>query len=181
MEGWNVGREEERDVRRSKTLFHDMRRSGHVDTQLLEDVRAAAAARHGSVAVFGNLDSARGDDHRGRRRHVERARAIATRAARIEHVARRRGQGHRMFAHRPGEARDFFRPLSLHDERREKAGERGRRRAAFHHFAHRVRGLISREVLVANELLDERGKHHRSRKFRRIFRPSPVNTDSGWN
>ena len=41
------------------------------------------------------------------------------------------------------------------------------------------RGLVGREVLVANELLDELREHHRSRKFRRIFRPSPVSTDSG--
>ena len=38
-----------------------------------------------------------------------------------------------------------------------------------------------RQILVPLQLFDQRGEHHSSRKFRRICRPSPVRTDSGWN
>ena len=131
--------------------------------------------------MLGDFHAARRHHDRGRRGHVEGARPIAACSARIEHLSRRRGQSNRVFTHRACEAGDLFRPLTLHDERRKKPGQRPGRGPPLHHFAHGMGGLIGGEVFVANELLDERGEHHRSRKFRRIFRPSPVRTDSGWN
>src|SRR5690242_3124521 len=86
-----------------------------------------------------------------------------------------------MLAHRPGKADDLGRPLTLHGQRRQQRGERGGLRAPFHDFTHGGRGLVGGEVLVTNELLEQRREHHRSRKLRRMRLPSSVSTDSGWN
>ena len=58
------------------------------------------------------------------------------------------------------------------------ASERSRR-APFHHLAHDAGSLVRREVLVAQNLLQQLDEHQKSRKFRRIRLPSSVSTDSG--
>ena len=87
---------------------------------------------------------------------------------------------HRVLAHRPREADDLGRPLAFHHAAptSSAASAPGAARPS---MTSRMAagGLVGREVLVANELLDELREHHRSRKFRRIFRPSSVSTDSG--
>jgi cysteinyl-tRNA synthetase len=76
-------------------------------------------------------------------------------------------------------ADDLRRPLALHDERREQRRQRRGRGTPFHHLVHGGGRLLRGEVLVANELLEQSGEHHKSKKFLKIRRPSPVSTDSG--
>ena len=67
-----------------------------VTPERLEHVGAAALARHRSIAVLGDAHAAGGDHERGGGRDVERARAVAAGAARVEHVAGAARQRHRL-------------------------------------------------------------------------------------
>ena len=117
-------REEERDARLVEAALDDRRRRGDVDAERLEHVGAAAAARHRPVAVLGDAHAARRDDQRRDRRDVERARIDRRRCRRC----RTRGanglrQRHRARAHRPREADDLGRPLALHRQADQQAGD----------------------------------------------------------
>ena len=123
----------------------DRRRRGEVHAELLEHVGAAAAARHRSIAVLGDLDAARRDDDRRRRRDVERARRDRRRCRRCR-------------TPRPS-ALDSFTACSRIARAKptisagrspfiasadSSAGERRRRGTAFHDLAHGGRGLVGR-------------------------------------
>ena len=176
-------REEERDPGLVQASLDDRRLGGDVHAERLEQVRAAAPARHRPVAVLRHADPARREHERGDGRDVERVGAIAARAARVEHRRVIAGQPRRAPAHRPGQPDDLRGPLAFHRERDEQAGDLRRLRAPFHDLFHGARRLVHREVLAPLQLFDQFGKHHRSssRKLRRSCLPSPVSTDSGWN
>ncbi len=131
--------------------------------------------------MFGDSHAGRRNDQRGNRRDVERVRAIASCSARVEHVFWNARELRRARAHRPREADDLGGPFAFHGEGNQQAGDLRRLRAPFHDFVHGCRRLVGGEVLAPLKLLDERGEHHNSRKLRSSFRPSGVNTDSGWN
>ena len=181
IDGWNVGAKKNAMFASRSVCSTICGGAATFTPSCFEQIRAPTPARHRSIAVLRHLHAARSDDNRCRRRDIERPRTISASAARIEHVARRRRQRHRVLAHRPRETDDLLRTLTFHHQRRKKTGQRAGRGTPLHDLAHGLGGLVGREVLVANELLDELREHHRSRKFRRIFRPSPVSTDSGWN
>ena len=183
IDGWNVGAKKNAMLASCSVRSTTAGGAATLHAELLEDVGAAAAARHRSVAVLGHLHAARRDHQRRRRRDVEGARAIAAGAAGVEHLAGRRRQLHRVLAHRPREADDLGRPLALH---RQRGQQRRRappaRRAPSMTSRMAAGGLVLGEVLVAHELLDQRGEASaESRKLRRMRRPSSVSTDSGWN
>ena len=68
-----------------EAALDDRRRRGDVDAERFEHVRAAAAARDRAVAVLGDAHAARREHDRRDRRDVERVRAVAARAAGVEH------------------------------------------------------------------------------------------------
>ena len=157
--------------RLGQTALDDGRRGRHADAERFEHVGAAGQARHRSIAVLGDANAARRDDERRARRDVERARAIAAGAARVEHALVTLRHLHGVRAHRAREADDFRRPLAFHGEPDQQPGDVRRRRAALHHFGHGRRGLIAREVFVPRQLVDERRETtpqsaRPSRKFR---------------
>ena len=61
------------------------RRRRDVDAERLEQVGAAAAARHRPVAMLGDAHAARGQHQRGDGRDIERVRSVAAGAAGVEH------------------------------------------------------------------------------------------------
>ena len=67
----------------------------------------------------------------------------------------RRGLG----AHHTRQPDDFGRPLALHRQRDEQAGDLRRHGAAVHDLGHRRRGLLDRQVLAPLQLLNQRGEH----------------------
>ena len=138
-------------------LFDDL--SGglvEVDAECFEAVGGTALRGGGAVAMLGDLDAGRGDDHGRRRRDVDAVRVIAARADDVEHV-------HRMFdlervvAHGHGRARDLIDGLGLRALRRER-GEVGGilylRRLAVHDLVHDGAGLIIGEVLFTDDFLN---------------------------
>jgi phenylalanyl-tRNA synthetase beta chain len=69
---------------------------------------------------------------------------------------------------------------SFHRQADEQAGDVRRRRAPLHHFGHRGRGFLGRQILLPRQFFDQCLEHHRSsRKLRRMCLPSPVRIDSG--
>src|SRR5438093_11743387 len=90
--------------------------------------------------------------------------------------------------HRPRrlrETRDLLDCLALDAKRDHEAGDLGWGGVAAHDHLERGRGLLFGEVLALDELCD-RVDHActftaRRTKLPRIFLPSLVNTDSGWN
>ena len=85
---------------------------------------------------------------------------IAAGAARVEHVARRRRQRHRLRPHRPRKPDELRGPLAFHRQADQQPGNLRRRRLAAHDHGHRRGGLVGREVFAASELLDQRTEHH---------------------
>ena len=151
MEG---GREEERDARLVEAAFDRRRRRGEVHAERLEQVRAAATARHRAVAVLGHLDAARRDDHGGQRRDVERMRPVAAGAASVE--ARRAGarQRHGVRPHRAREADDLRRTLALHRQPDQQARDLRGGGVARHHPLHGRGGLLLAQVLAPQERVE---------------------------
>ncbi len=109
--------------------------------------------------MLGHFDATRRNDNCRGRRDVERAGTIAARSAGVAHLAIWSRDLHRVLAHRTCKADELGGPLALHAQCGEERRERGRGHAAVHDFSHGVPGLIHREVLVTNELLDERRQH----------------------
>ena len=177
-------REEERDAGLVEAALDDRRRGRDVDAERLEQVGAAAAARHRSVAVLRDRDAARGEHQRRDRRDVERVRAIAAGAAGVEHrrvVAR---QPRRPRAHRPREADDLGRPLPLHRQRDEQPGDLRRLRPAVHDLVHRRRRLPRPSGPARRCSFSSSGANiidSAPGSCAAAVWPSPVSTDSGWN
>ena len=178
MEG---GREEERDAGLLQAALDHRRRGADVDAKRLEEIGAAASAGHRPVAVFRDPDAAGRDDKRRDGRDVERVRAVAAGATRIEDVRELPRQARRPRAHGTRQPDDLGRTLTLHREADEQTRNLRALRAAFHDLFHRRGRFLDREVLSTLELFEERGEHQISRKLRRSLRPSFVRTDSGWN
>jgi hypothetical protein len=174
-------REEERDAGLDQAALDGGRRRPDVDAERLEHIRAAAPAGHGSVAVLRHAHAAGRDDERRDGRDVERVRAIPAGAARIEHrvMGGRELRGSR--PHDAGQADDLGRAFPFHGQGDEQPGDLRRLRLARHDGFHRGRRLLGREVLAPLQFLEQSREHHISRKFLRIWRPSSVRTDSGWN
>ena len=187
IDGWNDRREQERDARprpgmRSTTVRSGCR--GHAER--LEHVRAAAPARHRSVAVLGHRHAAGGHDDGGDRRDVEGAGAVAARAAQVERRRRTAFDSctarSRIVRAKPtisaGRSPFIARPTS------NPAMRRRRSRAPSMMSAIAAAASAAREVLAPRQLLEQRLEHvslTRARKLRRSWRPGPVRTDSGWN
>ena len=164
-----------------ETPLDGCRRSRDLDAEGLEQIGAAAAARGAPVAMFGHPYARRRQHQCGHGGDVERVRSVSPGAARVEYRIERTTQLHRARPHRPREPDDFRRTLPFHREADQEAGHLRRLRPAIHDGLHRVSRLIDRQVDPPLELVDQAGEHSSSRKLRRILRPSPVRTDSGWN
>src|SRR5438309_2740812 len=176
--------EEKADARLVDAARHASRREVDLHAQLLEHVGRAAQGRGGAVAVLGDPRAARGGDDRRERRDVEGGQAVAAGSARIEERTLDLDRG----CHRPRgprEARDLLRGLALHAQRDEEARDLRRRRVAANDDLESGGGLVLGEVLALDELgksLDHSETFSlRLTKFPRIFLPSLVSTDSGWN
>ncbi len=91
-------------------------------------------------------------DERGGGRDVERVRAVATRAGRVDEVVARRvdraATCARMPSAQPG---DLVDGLALRAERDEEAGDLGRRRLAAHDRVHHLARLVARQVATVEQ------------------------------
>ena len=160
--GMKRRRKEERDADSLERSFDDGRVRPDVDAERLVHVGAAALARDRPVAVLRHAQSgSRGHECRGGR-DIERAGAIAAGAARVEDIVERPRQLHRIGAHRPRQADDLGRTLALHREADQQRGDLRRRRLAAHDRAHRLGGLIDRQVLAPHQFFQQRRNDHRS-------------------
>ena len=151
-----------------------------VDAELLEHVGRACRRARGPVAVLRHRRAGGRGDERGRRRDVERVRAVAAGADDVDDRRALRRDGDDVLAHRLGEARDLVGRLALRPQRDEEAGDLGRRRLAVHDRAHQLVRVLAREVVPVEQQLD-RGADDHPRKFLAIAGPSGVSTLSGWN
>ena len=179
--GMECGREQKRDAAGVEAAFDDRRGRIHGNPEGAEEIGASAAARDRAVAVLRDRHAAPGEDEGGQRRDVECRGAIAPGAAGIEPRPVAGRQRDRVRAHRRCQPDDLGRPLPLHRQRDQQSRDLGRGGASRHDLLHGVRRLADGQVPAEVEPLYQLGKHQHSRKFRRIWWPTPVNTDSGWN
>ena len=174
MDGWKVGAKKKpmpASARHRSTTAGD---AVTLHAERLQHVGAAGQARDRSVAVLRDTHAARGDDESRAGRDVERARTVATGAAGVEDVIVRRAtaspRAHASSA--PGRRSPPAARLS-------SPGRPGSRRsglggAALHDLRHRGGCLVAREILAANQLLDERGKHRVEPAFEEVAQdPAP--------
>ena len=130
--------------------------------------------------MFGDRCSGGSGDERRGRRDVDRARAVATGSRSVDEVVAFGPNGEHVAAHRLGAAGDLVRSLALRAQGDEEAPDLRGRRLAAHDLAHHLARLFAPEIVPVEQplqcLLD-----HRLRKFRAIWLPSGVSTDSGWN
>ena len=102
----------------------------------LEDVRAAARARRGPVAVFGHPAAGTRHDERGHRGDVEAVRPVAAGADDVDRVPLE-DDPHDHVAERRGAARDLIHRLAADVQRRQERAELRRCRLAGHDRGHR--------------------------------------------
>ena len=129
------------------------------EAERLEHVGGAGGRRHGPVPVLGNARAGRRRHDRGRRRDVERVRAVAARPGRVDEVVPLRPHRQDVLAHRLRATGDLVRRLALDAERDEEAADLGRRRLAAHDLVHDLTRALTREV-ASLEQLCERGLDH---------------------
>ena len=184
MAGWCDGREHEAEAEPVDRLGDPLRRLLEPEAECFEHVGRAGRRADRSVPVLGDGGARRRGDERGGRRHVERARAVASRADHVDEVVARRVDGQDVLSHRLRAAGDLVCRLALGPQRDEEPGHLRLRRLAAHDLAHHLAGLGAREVSPSssrrNSLLDH-ADPAAERKFSAIFGPSGVSTDSGWN
>jgi hypothetical protein len=99
-----------------------------------------------------------GDDERRDRRDVERAAAVATGPARVDHRLGRRDGGSEL-EHRAGQTVDLVDGLALRPEGQQERADHGRRCFAVHDRPHRVGGFVGRKMLSAGEPQQEFRPH----------------------
>ena len=170
----------------SRRSLDDRRRRRDIDAERFVHIGAAALARDRTVAVLRDAQPGRRRHERRRRRNIERAGAIAARAARVEHIVERLRQLHGVGAHRPARARRFrpaARPFIVRPTSSAPicAGVASPLMMA----RHRVGRLVDREVLAPHQFFQQRRNACAHlitfRKFRSRCCPSRVMIDSGWN
>src|SRR4029079_3215108 len=124
------------------------------------------------------------------RRHIDRMRAVAARAAQVDH---RRGVERDLRHARPHRARRahaLFERLALHAHRRQQPADLRRRRLAVHDLADHRRHLVGRQVAPLDDprervpdpqLRFAHGRPPFAMKFASRSLPALVRNDSGWN
>jgi hypothetical protein len=135
--------EEERQARLFDRPHDPIGRRVELHSQRLEHIGAAAAARHGAIAVLGHSNTAAGDDDGRGSRDVEGVRGVAARAAGVEHLTHRRRQRNSARAHRPRESHHLGRALPFERESHQQAGDVRRLRLPIHDRAHRLGRVLT--------------------------------------
>ena len=127
--GVMIGREHETDASFTNAVFN----RGGVDikahTQMLKHLRRAGARRQGTVAVFGDMHPAGCDDQRRSGGNIERAGAVAARAACVERVVWC-FDGKGVTAHDLCAGGDLFNRFAAHAQRHQKRADLCRGRLA---------------------------------------------------
>jgi hypothetical protein len=108
------------------------------EAERLEHVRGAACGRDRAVAVFRDGGAGCGCNERGRGRDVDRLRAVAAGACRVDQVVAPRLHREHVCAHRLRAAGDLVRRLALRAERDQEPPDLCGRRGAFHDLVHDV-------------------------------------------
>ena len=150
------------------------------EAERLEDVGRAARRGDGTVPVLGDRGAGRRGDQCGGGRDVDRVGAVAPRPRRVHEILAPRIDGEDMRSHRLGAACDLVRRLALRAQRDQEAPDLRGRRLAEHDLVHHGTRLRALERLAVQQLRDG-SLNHRFTKFRAIWRPWGVRTDSGWN
>ena len=118
---------------------------------------------------------------RRRGRDVDRLRAVAAGARRVDEVVALRVHREDVLAHRLGAAGDLVGGLALQAQRDQEAADLRRRRLAAHDRAHHLTRLVAPQVVAVEKARERLLDHAASRKLRASCGPTSVRTDSGWN
>ncbi len=149
-----------------------------LDAERLQHVGAAAAAGGGAVAMLGDRLAERRDEQTSRRRDVEGAGGVATRATGIDRMdIRGKRHMHRLLAHHPRQACHLVHRLALQAQSHQERAELRRSGHARHDLFHRRRGLALVERMARHQLRDCLPDHASSSFVTPIAASSP---SAGW-
>ena len=152
-------REHEPEAERVDRLRDPLGRLLEPEAERLEHVRGSGHGADRAIAVLRDRCARRRGDDRGRRRDVERARAVAARADDVDDVVARRMHLEHVRAHRLGAPRDLVRRLTLRPQRHQEAADLSGSRLPGHDLAHHLARLAAREVASVEKRLDRRLDH----------------------
>ena len=137
-------------------LHGSLRAHLEVDPERLEQVGGAGLRGSGSVAVFGDLDAGAGGNERGRRRDIECARPIATRANAVDdrfaHI-----DGDRGLRHRVNEPGHLVGGLAFCPQRHQERRDLSLRGVAGHDLGHGGMSLSTTQPITGKDLLEHGG------------------------
>ena len=150
------------------------------EAERFEHIGGPTCRRHGAVPVFRDRCARGGGDERGRRRDVDRVRAVTAGAGRIDEIVPARPNGEDVVAHRLRATRDLVGRLTLRAQRDQESSDLRRGRFAAHDLVHDRSRFCASQLRTLEQFADD-CLDHPLRKFRAISRPSGVRTDSGWN
>jgi hypothetical protein len=137
------GREHETDARFADAARDLVRRQIDPDAECGQHIGRARARGQRTIAMLGDRNAGAGDDKRGARRDIERARSVAAGADDIDGIGRRAHAQH-FRAHGRDRAGDLLDRLAAHAQRHEEAAHLRGSSFARHHLLEGAGRLLAR-------------------------------------
>ncbi len=188
--GMEARGEEKAEAQVVDETLHALRLRIDGNPELFQYIRAAALRRYRAIAVLRDRSTPRRRHERRAGGDVQRPRFVAAGPARIQERRSARANPRRRGAHRPRRAHHFLGSFPFDAQCDQIAGDRAFRHSTGHDVGHRRsrRRHASSDSPARTRRNDSRNPSaaspatgQTSRKLPRIFMPSVVRIDSGWN